>query len=606
MNQNTDISQIRLSASANFYKIKNNDRSVDAASWEDVAKKIKKSFHHNRNDFFKTEWIELPSQDEYHIHYGLCVFRLPESKPTFAKNIEDYWTERKLGYVIIVEYSNFVVIQARNMAIPTSFLADLELIKYDTLTTLNNNSTYSKISMKNLEGGINAMRARTFIADNLAISMPHLGAHHYALTAFNGRNDRGKIFSVTTSTARIAERAQNLSIDEYCMWAKDTVIRLNVPTAQTDLLSIFAEYIDYKTENKNNALIPSSLLLSPWAIVEKLEETEYDFYYNHNGHTRHITLNNVMSHLKKLTNTPIILSLSDNMYVDATKHITVKVNNEGITIAGDKLDKVSLNNQENPQQTETLSQFINKLGLFNVYFTNNSVVYTQNGLFKNNDLHDSKDILLKTFKPLDGLGGVGTEKHHGDNFQGLASWSEDSIFLLVENNFQNNFDYFICDDCEQEWADHIGISADKITFFVEKHNDSKTSASAFQDAIGQALKNLGYLTPTDASFNSKRIIWEGNHTTSNIPRLRKHPEEQHVHDAINLWKKNRQNPLCQKEMCLVVNFISLNEFTQNLNRIDNLDNIVLKTTTLQRLWFLSSFVNTCLEVGVTPKIYCAP
>ena len=194
------------------------------------------------------------------------------------------------------------------------------------------------------------------------------------------------------------------------------------------------------------------------------------------------------------------------MYVDATKHITVKVNKDGITIAGDKLDKVSLNDQENPQQAETLSQFINKLGLFNVYFTNNSVVYTQNGLFKNNDLHDSKDILLKTFEPLDGLGGVGTEKHHKKNFQELDSWSEDSIFLLVENNFQNNFDYFICDDCKQEWADHIGISADKITFFVEKHNDSKTSASAFQDAIGQALKNLGYLTPTDASFNSKRII----------------------------------------------------------------------------------------------------
>ena len=192
------------------------------------------------------------------------------------------------------------------------------------------------------------------------------------------------------------------------------------------------------------------------------------------------------------------------------------------------------------------------------------------------------------------------------NFQELDSWSEDSIFLLVENNFQNNFDYFICDDCEQEWADHIGISADKITFFVEKHNDSKTSASAFQDAIGQALKNLGYLTPTDASFNSKRIIWEGNHTTSNIPRLRKHLEEKNVNDAINLWKINRLNPLCQKEMCLVVNFISLNEFTQNLNRIDNLDSIVLKTTTLQRLWFLSSFVNACLEVGVTPKIYCAP
>ena len=605
MNKHTDISQIRLSASAHFYKIKNNDRSVDAALWDSVTQEIKTSFHPNSDNFFKTRWIELPSQDENHIHYGLCVFRLPESKPTFAKNIEDYWTERKLGYVIIVEYRNFVVIQARNMAIPTSFLASLELIKYDTLTTLNNNSTYSKISMKNLEGGINAMRARTYVADDLAISMPYLGAHHYALTSFNGTNSSGKIFSVTTSTARIAERAQNLSIEEYCEWAKNIITMLKVPTIQTDLLSIFAEYIDYKTEKNNNALIPSSLFLSPWVIVEKLEETKCDLYYNHNENTRPVTSNNVMSHLKKLTSTPIVLSQENNMYANANKHITVQVEDESITIAGNKLDKVILSNQENPQHTETLSQFINRLGLFSIYFTTDSIVYTQNGLFKNNNLPSSKELLLKTFEPIDRLGTVQREKHHEDNFQGLTSWSEDSIFLLVENNFQNNFDYFICDDCEREWADHIGISADKITFFVEKYNDSQRSASAFQDAVGQALKNLGYLTPTDASLNEKIEGWANNHTTSSIPRLRKHPEDKNVNDAINFWKKNRMNPLCQKEMCLVVNFISLNEFTQNLNRINDLNNIVLKTTTLQRLWFLSSFVNACSEVGVTPKIYCA-
>ena len=605
MNQNTDISQIRLSASAHFYKIKNNDRSIDAALWEDITKKIKKSFHPNSGNFFKTKWTEQASLDEVHVHYGLCVFRLPESKPTFAKNIEDYWTERKLGYVIIVEYRGFVAIQARNMAIPTSFMDNLNLIKYDKLTTLNNNSIYSEISMKNLDGGVNAMRARTYVADDLEISMPYLGANHYILSAFKGKNDGGKLFSVTTSTARIAESARNLSIDNYCSWIKDVISRFTNEVQQTDLLSIFAEYVDYEIERNNHDLIPSSVFIQSWTIKEILEKHETEIVYKYDNKTRNIDSKRVLSYIDKITSTPIILSQEGDLYKDASQETTINIEENRITISNKKLDRVHIHN-EAEQYTETLTQLINKLGLFNVYFTNASIVYTQNGLFKNHNLLDSKDLLLKTFEFVNGLGTVKCEKHRGDNFQGLASWSEDSIFLLVENNFQNNFDYFICDDCEQEWADHIGISADKITFFVEKHNDSKTSASAFQDAIGQALKNLGYLTPTEASFNSKRIIWEGNHTTSNIPRLRKHPEEQHMHDAINLWKKNRQNPLCQKEMCLVVNFISLNEFTQNLNRIDNLDNIVLKTTTLQRLWFLSSFVNTCLEVGVTPKIYCAP
>ena len=68
----------------------------------------------------------------------------------------------------MVEYNGYVAIQARNAVTPSLLTNLLSQIDYPTLTALNNNSSYSKISMKNLDGGANAMRARTYIADDLS------------------------------------------------------------------------------------------------------------------------------------------------------------------------------------------------------------------------------------------------------------------------------------------------------------------------------------------------------------------------------------------------------------------------------------------------------
>ena len=61
-------------------------------------------------------------------------------------------------------------------------------------------------------------------------------------------------------------------------------------------------------------------------------------------------------------------------------------------------------------------------------------------------------------------------------------------------------------------------------------------------------------------------------------------------------------------MCLAVNFISESKFETDLDNAlkKNIADANVKATTFQRLWLLSSFVNTCLESGVKPTIYCAP
>src|SRR5437762_2176289 len=79
---------------------------------------------------------------------------------------------------------------------------------------------------------------------------------------------------------------------------------------------------------------------------------------------------------------------------------------------------------------------------------------------------------------------------------GQAEFSDGSVFRAVVDSVARE-DVLICDDLGDEWADFIGVTADvrqsMISFYHAKHGDRSLSASAFHDAVGQAIKNLGRL-----------------------------------------------------------------------------------------------------------------
>lgn len=167
-----------------------------------------------------------------------------------------------------------------------------------------------------------------------------------------------------------------------------------------------------------------------------------------------------------------------------------------------------------------------------------------------------------------------------------------------------NYDFFICDDCGDEWADHIGIAFDKVSFFISKHKGSENSASDFQDVVGQALKNLGNMSPTKSQLTKKVAKWNGNYQNSNMPCFRSNKGT--VHNAIDMWVNNLMNPNFTREMCLVVDFMEAQTFENQLANVAKGIHVPKEESLYQRLWILSSFVNGCLEVGVKPVIYCKP
>src|SRR5690606_20093735 len=114
----------------------------------------------------------------------------------------------------------------------------------------------------------------------------------------------------------------------------------------------------------------------------------------------------------------------------------------------------------------------------------------------------------KVFTPYQELEAVTSEK--GNFTANSTAFEENSLFGFVESSFLANSEYFICDDLGKEWADHIELKDESITFYHSKYKDSSFSATAFQDIIGQAQKNLGNLSPSDNQWPIKQTFWENN------------------------------------------------------------------------------------------------
>lgn len=614
------VSNIQLTASAYFYIVKKVDYEH---LWNEVCQEIKdeiansiikslKEVKGNAKDIklkniAKDYIIDCGWRTDGEIHYGICLFRLPDTHAPFARYIGDFWTERKTGYFVVFAQDKYIAVLKRNMKSLKCIETYADPVDYNSLTKLHqNNAKYTKISLRNIEGAENALQTKAYEAKDLKVSIPYAGISHYSIRSIRGKEENSpRLFEITPSTSRVGE-ATEYSIEDCINWIKYIVNDLRRNTIGSEFLSLFAEAVDYKSVR--DELIPDSLLIYAGPINDILTKES----------TIHNTLTDVDVTQDELysviENTAehvlFVRENGDTTYLTTEEDITLIKTEYGIRLEKDAWNEIEIQSE---QFNGTLEDLINQKNLFNVYFKGNEYAYSNHTLFKDSRLLNSWRHLVSILDTdIINLRKTRCEKIEGRTFKEKKEWDDKSIFKVVEDylNERKDVRYVICDDYEGEWADHIGIGENKISFYVEKYNDltkdmnGKSSATDFQNIISQALKNLGNFTPLKKAWEEKTKKWKDEHTTSEIPCLRKGDK---VENAIEMWKRNINNPLLKKEMCLVVNFLSLAELKRSLEQLEKQANEMsdtLRSTTYQRLWILSSFVNTCMEVGVEPKIYC--
>ena len=594
-----NINDLRFGACAYFYKLKEG-KTFSATDIRNMLAEVTAS-KINRYLF-----NDVRQADPSGVMYSIRVFKDHPKTPGFMSVQEEGWKEQKIGYFIFLEYRSHVAILRKYCTVPKTYADKLENIKYEDLIALfaTENTQFQTVSMQNMDASDHAMRYKSYQALNLKENISPIGTSHYYLRSVKGANDDDS-FALTIGASRINEFEQDYNIHALCGWVKDTIDAIiGVGALESNFMKIFAKPEKYADIYQQ--LEPSSLLVFYGLIMAIHDEQGASFFHVKNGNRTFVDDATFYRYMQQIMRSYEQVHVIEEpkctrYFTGIDNAIEIKKRKSGIMLLNKTWKNIEIVGSVDGQYDGSLQDLINQHQLFNVYFTDTELVYNNKTLFRDTRLMSSAPHFVDVMKPKI-TRDFDYEKHPGKSPARMNDWHADSMFKFVEDTFKKDYTYFICDDCGTEWADHIGISTDRITFFVEKHKASKDSASDFQDVVGQALKNLANLMPSDKQLEDRREFWSGLYQTSNMQRYRTATGS--VDEAITEWKKNNLRPNCKREMCLVVDFLSQDNFKQQLDDIANGNAVPHEAELRQRLWLLSSFVNSCLEYGVQPLIYC--
>jgi len=544
--------------------------------------------------------------DGEQIKLSCCIFRYP-SKPSILSEYKEGWEEIKLGYLFLVELENYVVVAKKNVGSITKQLKELELLDYELLSGLfvEDNTKFEKLQMSNLNTSDNAMRNKTVESLDLSSNMSTNGVNSYSLNNIRLKNKDGAI-TIALSSSRINKFGDRKAIKEFVEWCIRTVYTVDRHIPKQNFLNAFATPINYSS-NKD-LLEPISILFNFSGIYDDFDKSVISAFYYQNVIDedlimREIDLINELSKLERLCKIEIDENENYQVISPHVSDIRIVLNKSSINIKSQKLKNIIIVFANGEEQS--LLNYINNKQAFQINFENAEVTYAKRKLFKDNRLLGNIDSFLDVFCPVSELSNTTSEK--GNFTVNTINFDNDSVFGVVESNIIKNFPFIVCDDLGKEWADHIAINESKIVFAHSKSKTSKFSAADFQDVVGQALKNIGVMSPQSFMLDSKLGIWAKeyklNGVKTKISRIR---TGQTSREFCDYFGKTSRNINLEREIYLVVDFLSKQQLKENLTKLKNGEAFDRRNETIQMLWLLNQLIGTCIDQSVKVQIFCKP
>ncbi|WP_157521855.1 hypothetical protein [Mitsuaria sp. 7] len=152
--------------------------------------------------------------------------------------------------------------------------------------------------------------------------------------------------------------------------------------------------------------------------------------------------------------------------------------------------------------SEPFLDFVNRLHAMRVSFTGATALYSADGAYASGDVQVAVDQLISFLTSTKDLDGVTSEK--GDEPAGFAAYPQESSFRRIEDSgdIAKAASALICGDDRKEIFDYLEISVAerrtrwlhaKMTSGKAPDSPGSLSASALQEAVGQAQKNLAFI-----------------------------------------------------------------------------------------------------------------
>lgn len=532
------------------------------------------------------------------LRYSYRVFK-KSVEPSFlnGSNLK----EIKYGYCLITQYSGYIMINSRYCLLNNDNLKLIgSLIPSNQFSNLviTDNDEYQKISLKNTSVISRGIKNRSIDGEELEKVFSPIYASKNIVKSYKIKNQYG-IFSQNINTARLTNYGSRDNLSNYLSWCRELIDIIKANEVKSSYLNNFCQSVSYQEESKD--LIPDSIMfdfnyirdLCPIFYNEARQVDEEEIFHKYNG----------TFELIQIPDKENYFGLKNGNEIDI-KVIKLK----------DKI-KISVPNDYSYKLEDGIDRKFEELLTSNaiITFSEPKFSYYANVLYVDDYLVNNNSAILKNFFPLPGLEKTTSEK--GKINLNSDSFDDMSVFNVLEKYLEENYDYVFCDDLGDEIADYIACSENTIGFFHAKSSKRKFSASAFQEVIGQAIKNLSYIcdtknitldkADTESSAKTKSEVWSRNYkndnVTTKITRLRKPSGEEGVEErvskGIKVLKEANSSGQTIRYVGIVVNFISKSQLERE---IDNNNNKQLK----QILWIISSFISTCQELNVIPKVFC--
>ncbi|MCB0517807.1 MAG: hypothetical protein H6577_12775 [Lewinellaceae bacterium] len=549
--------------------------------------------------------------EEKTAYWSILIFK-EKRFASFIDQPHPDWQEERFCFLLLIEYGQYCVVVKRNISGLSRFQSEcLEPIDYIILSRLliSEKTDYQGLKLQNIDPSEYSTRTKSLASNDLKKSMSPFGIHRYIVRGMKISNSFEQ-YALTLNTSRINKMGEKSHLESLFKSVVKIVDKIIAFKNQGGYLDNFARPLDFEDHAKK--LTPVGILFL-WGELEDLIENGLITaarYPDENGEEKTLNARIFLRYLKQHNRLLTINDLGSRPSYFPIENpfdnqAFLAFNEKSFTVRSRILNQITLHFENKAE--EGLIDWINRKRLFITTFEEADIVYFSGSLFQDSRLLGSIEMLKDSFIPHPDLATVTSEK---GKFKATSkAFSNDSIFHFIEDKLNSpDREYLFCDDLGDEWADFIEIKPDKVCLYHAKYKNSVgLSASDLQDVIGQAQKNLGNVVPGDERINNKLKSWDGCYKMDKkLTKIEKKRKGSSVSEGVEAYKRRTASSITHFEIYLVINFISKKQLFDNFERLRDGGKVEKKAQVIQLLWFISSFVNSCKEIGFKPFIVCQP
>lgn len=528
-----------------------------------------------------------------------------ESEPSFLSG--SGLRETRYAYVLIIEANETIAVFRKNSeGVIQGLMPFIIPCTYEELGGLHgdDNPAFERISLRAMSLAPNVVRRRSLEAENLANSMAVVGVHRSIPNSFRTRTSEG-IHTIAPGTARISHRGPRAALDNLIRWVIRTGDALNraAPNYSRTFLAEFCRAVPLK--DLPAGVTPNAILFDFSELRRKWEDApnEYEFaLFRSPKATDSRTLSD--RQIQSLfTRVGHVLSIDGDQIVFRSRLGNprligrIRMNKNSISVRSELIERIVI---RHAGESLRLSTYANQENNFVITFSEPEYGYAERQLFRDSALLSSIDGFLRIFETRRELSTVTDEK-----LVAQTEFQVGGIFRLVEDSLAPPGALLVCDDLGDEWADYIAVetspTSPRLVFIHCKHAEESTSATALQEPIGQAIKNVSRMNRGSEEFARKTDNkWNTDYASTDIRRIRRGATEDELKRA---FVTVLNNPSTERAVVLVLSGLSIRQLNEEFT---NLRQGTARPHVSQLLWLLAEFIGACREHAVRPQIICQP